>query len=90
MDVPFHAAAENLDEVLHKSWNIFPAFAEGRQRDRKDVEPVIEVTAEFVPRHHFPQISIRGSDQPHVHLMGAPATQPLELLFLQHTQQFRL
>ena len=53
MDMPFHPAAEHLDEVLHESWNIFPAFAEGWQRDRKYVEPVIEVTPEFVPFHHF-------------------------------------
>ncbi len=87
---PSHPLAENLDEVLHESWNIFSAFTEGWQRDRKNVEPVIEVTAEFVPRRHFQQISIRGSHQPHVHLMGAPATQALELLLLKYPQQFRL
>ena len=44
MDVPSHAAAENIDEVPYESWNIFPAFAEGWQGDRKDIEPIIEVT----------------------------------------------
>ena len=53
MDVPFHSVAEHIDEVLHESWNILPAFAEGWQRDREDVEAVIEVTPEFVMRHHF-------------------------------------
>ena len=33
--------------------NIFSAFAEGRQRDWKNVQTVIKVIAEFVPRRHF-------------------------------------
>ena len=66
MDVPSHPPAENIDEVLNQSWNIFPALAKGGQRDRKHVEPVVEVAAKFVPCHHFQQISVRRSYQPHV------------------------
>ncbi|HTZ58406.1 MAG TPA: hypothetical protein VMB49_09935, partial [Acidobacteriaceae bacterium] len=80
LDMPSHAAAENLGKMLHQRWNIFPAFAEGRQHDGENIQPVIQVTAEFIPCGHFQQVSIRCAHQPHVHLMGAPATQALELL----------
>src|SRR6185437_1709039 len=89
-NVPSHAPAENLDEVLHQSWNIFPAFAEGRQRDRKNVEPVIEVTAEFFLSHHPRQIPVCRRDQTDVYLMSPTAPQTFELLLLQDPQQFRL
>jgi len=56
------------------------------QRDRENVEPVIEVAAEFVARYHFLEITVRRRDQPNVYLMGPAAPQTFELLFLQDTQ----
>ncbi len=90
VDGPSHAPAEYLDEVLHESRNIVPAFAEWWQLNGKDVEPVIQVAAEFVPRYHSFDITVCGSDETNVYLMTLAAPQTFELLFLQDAQQFGL
>src|SRR5580698_1099345 len=85
-----NTAAEQLYEVRHKSRNIFPALAQSRQQDGEDVQSIIEVTAELTARYHLAQIAVAGSDEPNIHLVSSTASEPLELLFLQHSQQFRL
>jgi hypothetical protein len=70
--------------------NIFAAFAQGRQHDRKHVQAVVEVVAEEAVGDHLRQVTVRGRHQAHVNPDRPRAAQALELLLLQGTEQLRL
>ena len=85
-----HAPGEYLDEMRDQLSYVLPALTQGRNHDRKYVQPIIEITAEFIPCHHLGQIAMCGGNQTHVDVMRPAAAQALELLFLQDAQKFRL
>src|SRR5260370_1887880 len=89
-DLLIHPAGINLDKMCDKRRNIFPALPQRWQRDRKHIQTVVEVATKFAPLHHVNQISVGRSYQADVHLVSPSATQALEFLFLQDTQQFGL
>ena len=60
------------------------------QQHGENIQSIVEVAAKLASIHHLRQITIRGSHQPNIHLVSPGATQALELLFLQYTQQFGL
>src|ERR1700722_5613537 len=70
--------------------NIFAALAQCRQQKREDVQPIIEIAAELTTRYHLSQIAIGCSNEPNIDFVSSTASEPLELLLLQHTQQLRL
>src|SRR6202040_1542592 len=80
----------NLDKVFHQRGNVFATRPQRWQRDRKHIQTVVEVVPKFVPLHHVLQVSVGRSHEPNVDLVSPCAAQALELLFLQHTQQFGL
>ena len=90
LDLLTHAAAVNLYKMRHQGGNVFAARPQRRQQDRKHIQTVVEVAAKFATSHHVFQVSVGRRHQPHVHLVGPGAAQALELLFLQHAQQFGL
>ena len=65
--------------------NIFLPFAQGRQHDRKHIEPVTEVTTELIACDQFAEIAMRRGDYANVNPMGLAAAQALKLSFLQHS-----
>ena len=65
-------------------------LAQRRQRDREDVEPVVEILAELALGDQRLEVAVRGRDDPHVDLDGLAAADPLELALLQHAQQLDL
>src|ERR1700675_1187932 len=73
-----------------QGWNVFAALPQWWQKDGEHIQTIVEVTAKFASLHHFRQVPIRSSHQPHVHLVSPSATQALELLFLQYTKQLGL
>src|SRR5260370_40508173 len=89
-DLLNHPAGINLDKMFHQRRNIFPALPQRWQRDRKHIQPVVEIAAKFVALHHFDQIPVGRGYEPNVHLVSPSAAQALELLLLQDTQQFGL
>ncbi len=66
------------------------ALAQRRRKDGKNLEPVKKIVAELFLSDHFSQVAIRRGDQPHVHVDGPRAAQPLDLALLQGAQKFRL
>ena len=62
----------------------------GGNGDRKDSQAIVEVAAKLTVRHHFFQVTIRCRHEPDIYGNRARAAQPLELLFLQGPQEFRL
>jgi hypothetical protein len=85
-----HAAGVARDKMAHQDGNVGGAVAQRRRKDRKNLEAVKEVAAEFLFRDHFGQIAIGGGDEAHVDGDGPRAAQALDLALLQSAQQFRL
>src|ERR1700678_4404538 len=90
IDLFAHAAAEDLHEVGYEGRNIFTPLAERRQQDGEDVQTIVEITPELTATYHPAQISIGCSDEPNIDLVSSTASEALELLLLQDTQQLRL
>jgi hypothetical protein len=76
-----------MDEVLNQQRNVFPSFAERRHLDRKNIEPVIQVTPKRTPSDGRLQVSIRGGNHPDIRLDGFSSTNTLKFMFLQNTQE---
>ena len=58
--------------------------------DRKYLQPVVEVMTKRVLFYHGEQVTMRRRYEAHVYLVSPVATEPLEFLLLQDTEQFRL
>src|SRR5256885_349661 len=77
-------------EVLGEHADVLAALAQRRHGDRDDVEPIEEVLAEAPVPHHLGQVLIGGGDDANVHAHRAGAPEPLELTFLEDSQNLRL
>ena len=86
----FVLLAELFEEVLDQQRNVFAPVAQRRQIDVDDVEPVVEILAEFLFFHHLAQVGIGGRQNPHVHLHHFVRAERREFLLLNHAQQLRL
>ena len=62
----------------------------GNRVDRKSVQPVIQVAAEFSVGDHLLRITVGGRGQTHVDFSRLRTAQTLELPLLQCAQQLRL
>src|SRR5580692_3092968 len=85
-----HALRVECCEMPYQSRNILCALSQRRDLDRKYFQTIIKVLAKGPLFHHRGQVPMGGGDQPHINLMRAVASEPLEFLFLQDAQQFRL
>ncbi len=79
-----------LREIPDEGRNVFPSIAQRRHRDRKNIQPIVQVAAKLLRLNHRLQILVCRSNQAHVDSDGLGAAQPLELLLLQNSEQFRL
>src|SRR6185437_1757070 len=77
-----HAPGEYLYEVQDQLRYVIPALPQGRYEDRKYVQPIVEIAAEFVACDHIGQVAMSRSHQTDVDAMCTAASQSLELLFL--------
>jgi len=85
-----HAPREHFNEMQDQLSYVLSTLPQGWNQDGKYVQPIVKITAEVIPRDHVIHIAMSGGDQSHVDVMRTAATQPLELLFLQNAQKFRL
>ena len=90
VDLLFHPATKNLDEMGHQRRNVHAACTQRWQKYRKHIETVVEIAAKFALLYHLRQITIGCRHEPNVHLMGPIAAQAFELLFLKYSQKFGL
>ena len=74
----------------HEERNVLAPFAQGRNPDRKDVQPVVQVRPECLRRDHFMEIAVGGGDQPKIDANDARASESLDLALLNGAQQLRL
>src|SRR5262249_21619001 len=84
------AVGEAMNEVLDEQWDIRPTLTQGRDFQRKHVEPVEQVRA----KHPVPdcrlQVTIRRGNDPDIHADRAAAARSLELALLQHAEKHDL
>src|SRR5262249_1850913 len=85
-----HALRKGLDEMRNQLRYVLAAFSQRRQQDRKHVETVVQVTAEFVARDHLIQLSVRRRHQANITAVRPAAAETLKFLFLKDAQQLRL
>src|SRR5206468_11887062 len=78
------------DEMPGEARDILQSYSQGRNDDRKDVEPVKKIRAEALLADRPLEIAIRCRDQPHVDLQRLRPADALELAVLQHAQELRL
>ena len=69
----------NADEAFHEKRNIVEPFAQRRQRDGKDVQPVKEIGPELPFLDQTSQVLVSRGDDPDINLDRSTTAQPLEL-----------
>jgi len=79
-----------LQEVVHQQRDVVAAAIQGRQIDRDDVQPVVEVGAEAALGHLLLEIAVGRGDHPQVDLDRLARTHRIDLALLQHPQQLDL
>jgi hypothetical protein len=77
-----HAPGEYLYEVQDQLRYVVPALPQGRYGDRKYIQPIVKIAAEFVARDHLCQVPMSGDHKTDVDAMCPTASESLELLFL--------
>jgi len=80
------AAAEILDEVADEERDVFAAFAQRRNLNRKNVEAIVEVAAKFAVGDEAREVAVGGGDDADVHGLRAIAAEAFEFLLLQNPE----
>ena len=83
VDLPAHFRGVFLGEVPGEDRYVLGVIAQRRRRDRKDLQPVIEIASEEFVAHHLGEIPVGRRHQPDVDGNRLGAAQPLERLLLQ-------
>src|SRR6266478_7398293 len=85
-----HGRGELFDEVTHKFRNIHFSLAERWQRNRENIQPIVQILSEFAVTDHLPQVSIARRDDTNIDPRGTGAAHSLELAFLEHSKKLGL
>ena len=84
--MPGELFVEGLDE----QWNVVAALAQGRQSERHDVEPIVEVGAKRAAVDGSAQVLVGGRDHANVDARLIAPADALDHAVLDHAQQARL
>ena len=90
LDAPAQLSRVVRDEVADEERDVLGPLAKGRQLNRENVQPVVEVGAKRSRVDQLLQRTIRRGDDPDVTPNRLRAAEPLEFLLLQHPEQLRL
>src|SRR5260370_23496238 len=90
VDYFVHGGGELFDEVAHKFRNIRFSLAERWQRNRENIQTIVQILSEFTVTDHLPQISIGRRDDTHIDARGTSAAYGLELALLEDAKQLGL
>ncbi len=78
------------EEMVRQQGDVAPAVAQGRNGERHDLGPVVEVFTEAFGLYQFRQGLIGRRDQALIHLYGVVGTDRKEGLVVQDFQEFGL
>ena len=81
---------QGLGEVTGQRHDIFGALSQCRQRNREDIEAVIQVFAKLFIGHRIEQVLVGGGNHPHVHLALARVAHRFDHPLLQRSQNLGL
>src|SRR5260370_36234450 len=84
-----HASRDYTYEMQDELTYVIPTFPQGRYENRKYIQPIVKIAAEFGARDHMGQIAMSGGHEADVDAMRTAASQSLEFLLLQNAQKFR-
>ena len=90
IDRPAHLTANSIAEVTQKHRQILEPLPQRGQRDREDIEAIVQILSELAAVHFFDQIPVGGSHDPDVDVHRPRAAEPFELAFLQDAKQLGL
>src|SRR5437016_5657698 len=90
LDAPAETSGVVRDEVAHEKRDVLGPLAKGREIDRKNVQPVVQVGAKLSRLDQLLERTVRRGDDPDVAPDRLRAADPLELLLLEHAQELRL
>src|SRR5258705_1000371 len=90
VDYLVHGGGELFDEVAHKFRNIRFSLAERGQRNRKNIQAIVQILSEFTVTDHLPQVLIGRRDDTNIDARGTGAAYGLELALLKDTEQLGL
>src|SRR5690242_9634320 len=85
-----HGRSKLLNEIFHELRDVGFPFAQRWQINRKSIQPVVQILAEFPVPNHLLQVLVGRSNDPNIDSRGANATHGLELTLLEDTQELRL
>src|SRR5690554_5514943 len=80
----------NLEEVLHKKWDILFALSKARHFDLDHIESIVEVLPEPAGFHVGFEVPKARGDDPHVDIRGLRIAHAPDLTLLEDPQQFNL
>src|SRR5262245_37939125 len=90
IDLTLHAGSKLADEVIDERVDVVWALTQRRQRDREDVQAVVEVVTEVSRFHHPEKIAVRRGDHADIDVDRPCSTYTLELVLLQHAEELWL
>ncbi len=79
-----------LDQVPRQGKDVVPAFPQRRYVQRDHIDPVVEIAPETTLGDELVQVPVCRCDQPEIGPDDLRAAKPLEVLFLECPQEFRL
>jgi hypothetical protein len=77
---------ELVDQKVRQGWDIFLAVAKRGQVEREHAQAVVEVLPKRLLAYHLEQVAVAGRQDADVRLDRAGATDPVELVLLQHAE----
>ena len=60
------AGSVQLQKMFRQRQDVARTLAQGREVDRRDIQPIIQILAKTASRHGFIQFDIGGRDQPNI------------------------
>jgi hypothetical protein len=81
-DALLHLLRTLLDEIADEQRNVLSAVPQRRNTDRKDIQPIVQITAKFLVRNHILKVAIRSRHQADVHLPRMRAAQTFKFSLL--------
>jgi hypothetical protein len=76
--------------MFHQDWNVLASLAQWWQRDRQDIEPVVQIFAELALGDQLLQVTLATRDDPDVDRHHSRPTEALDGTILQHAEQLHL
>jgi hypothetical protein len=75
---------------VNQQRDVFAAFPQRRDSDRKHIQPVVEVFAKAPGANHLREVAMGGGDQSDIDMKGSIAPQPFEFVLLNGAQKLGL